>query len=265
MTSFDEFVSFIDAYCKNVKDNLEHRWAAYTPQLRPSHGSDAIAGLLARQATLAIEIARNPGIWNGNIAPLILRSMTDTHITLAWILENPSERGKEYILYGLGQEKLHIEHLTNEGSAIPEEAKHEQLEQLIEIRQSWLDMQISHWAINVNLGSWSGKSTRQMASECDCDSLYKFAYTPFSAATHSMWNHVGKYNVELCTVALHKGHLLPCIRRFDPDADFLYRSAKYISKSFRVFSEKTSAFADVSLPVEYFAENFPHEHPQDDG
>lgn len=265
MTSFDELVTFVDDYCKNVKDNLELRWGAYTPQLRPSHGSDAIAGLLARQATLAIEIARNPGIWNGNLAALILRSMTDTHITLAWILESPNDRGKEYILYGLGQEKLQIEQLMNEASSIPEEASHEELEQLIKMRQSWLDMQIAHWAIDVNLGSWSGKSTRQMASECYCDSLYKFAYTPFSASTHSMWNHVGLYNVEPCTVALHKNHFLPCIREFDPDADFLYRSAKYVSKSFRIFSEKTATVVDTPLPVEYFAKHFPREAPQDGG
>lgn len=265
MTTFDELVVFVDAYCKNIKENLELRWAAYTPQLRPSHGADAIAGLLARQATLAIELARNPGIWNGNIAALILRSMTDTHITLAWILESPNERGKEYILYGLGQEKLQLDQLINEAATIPEEARDDQLQELIKMRESWLGTQIAHWAIDVNLGSWSGKSTRQMAAECNCESLYKFAYTPFSAATHSMWNHVGLYNVTPCTVALHKHHYLPCIREFDPNADFLYRSAKYISKTFSIFSEKTSSAADLPLPVEFFAQNFPRQQHQDGG
>lgn len=259
MTEFDALIFFIDAYCKNIKDNLEQRWNAYTPRIRESHGSDAMAGLLARQATLAIEIARNPGIWNGNIAAMLLRTMTDTHITLAWILENPDERGKEYIMYGLGQEKLHIEHLTNEASSAPNETKPDLLQDLIEMREEWLHSQIAHWAIDVNLGSWSGKSTRQMALECDCEGLYKFAYVPFSAATHSMWNHVGIYNVESCRVAMHKHHYLPCIREFDPDADFLYRSSKYISKSFSAFTEKTKSHADVLLPVEFFAKNFPRD------
>ena len=30
------------------------------------------------------------------------------------------------------------------------------------------------WAIEVNVGSWSGKSAREMAQEADCESLYKF-------------------------------------------------------------------------------------------
>lgn len=153
MTTFDSLAIFVDGYCKNIKENLEQRWNAYTPRIRESHGSDAMAGLLARQATLAIEIARNPGIWNGNIAAMLLRTMTDTHITLAWILEQPEERGREYILYGLGQEKLHIEHLTNDVSSAPDETRSDLIHELIETREAWLRSQIAHWAIDVNLGS----------------------------------------------------------------------------------------------------------------
>jgi hypothetical protein len=265
MISLEELDKFVEGYCDNVRRNLELRWSAYTPKVRHSYGSDAIAGLLARQATLSIELARNPGIWNGNVAALLLRSMTDTHITLAWILESPNDRGREYILYGLGQEKLQIEQLKAEGSEVPEEEKNSAVAELIDMREEWLHSQIAHWAIDVNLGSWSGKSTRQMAAECGCDSLYKFAYTPFSGATHSMWNHVGIYNVERCQIALHNNHYLPIIRELNPDPDFLYRSAKYVSRSFRTFSEKVSANADITLPVEFFLRNFPNNREGDEG
>lgn len=259
MSSADAVAEFIDSYCKNVHENLQSRWAAYTPDLKSSFGSDALAGLLARQAALAIEFARNPGVWNGNIAPIILRTMTDAHISIAWILERPRERGKEFVLYGLGQEKLQLEQLRSEAEDMPEEAQEEGLQDMIRAREAWLESQIAHWALDVNLGSWSGKSTRQMATECGCESLYKFAYTPFSAATHSTWGHVGRYNVERCEVALHKGHYLPVVLELDPAPDFLYRSAKYISKTFSLFSEKAPAKSDVVLPAEYFLANFPAE------
>ena len=49
-------------------------------------------------------------MWTAHIAPVILRAMVDTHITLAWILKDPPERSRRFIFYGLGQVKLDIEH-----------------------------------------------------------------------------------------------------------------------------------------------------------
>ena len=257
MSHFDQLQEFVIKYCENVLTGLHSLWERYTPDIYRNEGPDAIAGLVARQATLAVEMAKNPGIWNGNSAPLFLRAMTDTHITLAWILENPDERGREYIRYGLGQEKLQLEHLEKERDAIPEEDVDPRLEELIEYRRSWLNAQLAEWAIDINVGSWSGKSTRDMASEAKCESLYKFAYMPFSGAAHSMWQHVGLYNVEQCTRPLHKHHRLPLVLDLAPDADFLYRSAKYVSRTYRAISEKLNINLEVPLPVKFFLDNLP--------
>ena len=42
-----------------------------------------------------IELINHLRFGNGHIAPLILRCMTDAHITLAWILNDPQERAKK--------------------------------------------------------------------------------------------------------------------------------------------------------------------------
>lgn len=247
-----ELKSFLERYIDNVDRGMRERWALYRPDTYNHEGSDAIAGLMARQATLAIEFAQNPGMWNGNIAPLVLRAMTDTHITLAWILKSPIDRGREYIRYGLGQEKLQIELYENEEENIPDEEKHSALSELIKHRRQWLNSQLQEWAIDVNVGSWSGKSTRDMALESDCESLYKFAYMPFSGAAHSMWQHVGIYNVERCRRALHKGHRIPQILSFSPDLDYLYRSSKYISRTYSALSLELGLQVETILPVEFF-------------
>lgn len=247
-----ELEDFLERYIDNVTQGMRERWALYRPDTYNHEGSDAIAGLMARQATLAIEFACNPGIWNGNLAPLVLRAMTDTHITLAWILKSPVERGREYIKYGLGQEKLQLELLENEEENIPDEERHSALSELIEHRRQWLNSQFREWAIDVNVGSWSGKSTRDMALEADCESLYKFAYMPFSGAAHSMWQHVGIYNVEQCRKALHKGHRVPQILNFNPDIDYLYRSSKYVSRTYSALSSELGLQAETILPVEFF-------------
>lgn len=251
------FEKFILSYCDNVVANFEARWEPYTPEIYQSEISEAVWGLAARQVTLALEMARNPGIWNPHIAPILLRAMTDAHITLAWILGDPAARSREYIRFGLGQDKLYLEYLQNEADQIPEGELDEPLENLVQMKKAWLNSQLAEWAIEVNVGSWSGKSTREMAQEARCESLYKFAYVPFSGAVHSMWQHVGSFNVVPCDNPLHKNHRIPVLSEFEPDADYLYRSAKYVSRTFGLLSDEFGLETSVRLPAQFFREEHP--------
>lgn len=258
-----EIGKFIAEYCSNVVEGFNKRWELYTPDIYQSEISEAIWGLTSRQATLSLEVARNPGTWNPHIAPIILRAMIDAHITLAWIVASPENRAKEYIRFGLGQEKLHLEYLQNEADQIPEGEHDEPLEELIKMKKSWLNSQLMEWAIEVNVGSWSGKSAREMAQEADCESLYKFAYVPFSGPAHSMWQHVGIFNMAPCTNPLHKNHRIPLLMDFDPDPDYLYRSAKYVSRTYDLLTQKMGLKVDIRRPVDFFVEQHPFDNTDD--
>ena len=87
----------------------------------------------------------------------------------------------------------------------------------------------------VNVGSWSGISARQMAEQAGCLEIYRYAYAPFSAATHSMWQHVARYNLVHCESPLHRHHRIPWICPVAPDLDYLYRGAKYVEETFSRF------------------------------
>lgn len=248
---------FLTEYCAVVTAGFQERWKNHTPEIYHNETSEAIGGLAARQTTLALEIARNPGIWNGHVAPILLRCMTDTHITLAWILGAPQKRSKEYIRFGLGQEKLYLEYLENEAHNIPEGEIDDQLETLIRTRKAWLNSQLMEWAIDVNVGSWSGQSTREMAGEAGCESLYKFAYVPFSGPAHSMWQHVGIYNMLPCTNPLHKLHRIPIIGESSIEPDYLFRSSKYVSRTFTLITERLNLTCEVPLPDQFFLDYYP--------
>jgi hypothetical protein len=248
---------FIAGYCANVAEGFHSRWENHIPEIFRHGISETIGGLTSRQATLGLEMAQNPGIWNAHVAPIVLRTMIDTHITLAWILESPADRSQAYIDYGLGQERLNLEYFKNEAEKIPEDEFDEALQEVIDFKTSWLDAQRYDWAIEVNVGAWSGKSTREMAKEADCDGLYKFAYTQFSGAAHSMWHHVARFNLVPCTNPLHKTHRMPVILSSPVDPDYLYRSAKYVARTYSLISEKLDLESDVPLPSRYFADNFP--------
>jgi hypothetical protein len=96
----DDFTSKVfdvmERYAQIVDDGLQERWSLLREkvELYDSETYEVAIGLVARQATLTIHLAVNPGMWTGHIAPLVLRAMTDAHITLAWILQDPPARAR---------------------------------------------------------------------------------------------------------------------------------------------------------------------------
>ena len=148
-----------------------------------------VGALLARQVTLARQMAVSPQIWNDHIAPIILRAMADVYISLVWILKDPVDRSRKFVLYGLGQAKLELEHhkvQIGDRKLTPEE------KMWIEASEAWINSQRFTFLTEVNVGSWSGIPTRQMAEEADCIDFYNYVYNPFSACTNSMWHHVAR-------------------------------------------------------------------------
>ena len=242
---------FVEKYIANVRSGFDERWSLIVPEIYDKHVHECIGGLLSRQATLTIEMAKAPSTWNGHVAPLILRCMIDAYITLAWILDEPIERSEKYINYGLGQEKLFIEYMEQAIDEDPEAYDTANLQKMIQARKSWLDYQLAEWATEVNIGSWSGMNTREMAKAIGRESIYKYAYVPFSGTAHNMWQHIGRYNMSLCKNPLHKLHFVPKIHNSTVDPDFMYRSAKYLTLSFQVFDENMEIECDVVLPNEF--------------
>ncbi|MCU7797532.1 MAG: hypothetical protein KZQ75_10410 [Candidatus Thiodiazotropha sp. (ex Myrtea spinifera)] len=246
---------FVQGYTNVVTNGFDSRWRQVKQEIYDKHISETIGALMSRQATLSIEMANAPTTWNGHVAPLFLRCMVDAYITFAWILESSNERSLKYIEYGLGQEKLFIEFLEDALAEDPDTYDAELLNEMIEVRKNWLNSQLADWATEVNVGSWSGMSAREMAQEIGRESIYKHAYVPFSGAAHNMWQHIGIYNTEPCSNPLHKWHVVPKILTSPIHPDFMYRSAKYISITYELFDEKMGIECEVQLPVAFFLEH----------
>lgn len=249
----------VSTYIKAVRNELYERWKKWPLDLSHHEMHEVIGALLARQVTLATQLAQAPSIWNGHIAPLILRTMTDAYINLAWIFIEPLDRARKFILHGLGQEKLEIEHGKAQLEANGKDVKSDFL---IKFKEDWLNSQRFEFLTEVNIGSWSGIDTRKMAEEAGCIDLYRYAYTPFSTATHNMWHHVSRYNLGICPNPLHRFHKIPIDPSVDIDPDYLYRAAKYVAKTFHLFDEKTgieysgpSAFELLVQAFEKFSES----------
>lgn len=224
--------SLIENYCTDVDVELATRLAAWPPDFPKIHVHEVIGGMLARQATLAKDLASAPTLWTGHSAPILLRAMADAYINVAWLLLDPDERCRKFILFGLGQAKLDLEHRRAQIGA--REPTMEENAALVAMEQ-WIEVQRITWLIDVDLGKWSSLSVRQMAEEAGCIDFYNHVYTPFSACAHSMWHHIARYDLVECGNPLHRYHRRPTSKVAPPDVHYLMLAAKYWSKTLDTF------------------------------
>lgn len=250
--AWEKLEKIIADYIGAVRSELAARWRQWRLDLTKPELHEVVGALMARQVTLATQLARSPETWNPHIAPILLRSMTDAYITLAWILKDPLERSRKFVLYGLGQQKLMLEHRK---ATLTAEGKDPAQDPVVKAGEAWLNAQRFDFLTEVNVGTWSEVPVRDMAEEADCLDLYRYAYTPFSAATHSMWHHVSRLNLEVCENPLHRYHKVPVDPEISPDADYLYRAAKYVKKSFKLFDRTFSVQSGMPSAFEKLADD----------
>jgi hypothetical protein len=232
-----ELLHVINAYIAAVRNEMKIRWESWQIDMSEIEKHEVVGALLARQVTLGTQLASAPPIWNGHTAPILLRSMVDNYINLAWILREDSlNRSKQFIEYGLGQQKLIIEHRKEEMKK--RGIKDAEDDPSIKALEDWINSQRYTFLTTVNIGQWAGMDTRKMAEEAGCLDLYRFAYAPFSSSVHNQWNHISRYNMIPCTNPLHRYHKIPIDPDLETDIDYFYRAAKYVEKAFKLFDEK---------------------------
>lgn len=239
--------ALVERFTADLHTELSHRWTAWEFEFSRKDLHTVVSALLARQVTLAGEFAQSPSCWNYHVGPLFLRAMVDVHISVAWILHDSDkrvERSRKFIYFGVGQQKLYLEHWKSRSKKEGRDPSDDERKDLASIER-WINSQRATFLTEVNVGSWSGVSVRKMAEEADCVDFYNYAYTPWSGVAHSMWQHVGRFNVNQCRNPLHGFHLTPAVPKLGMDLHLLYLAGKYVDKTLRLFDKKTGVKVEV--------------------
>lgn len=248
--SDDPIISFCRDYDCHMRSLLDKLWRALPIDIFESEPFEVIGALLSRQSNLAIILATTPDLWNFSAGPLFLRAMVDCYISVAWILRDPLDRSRKFISYGLGQEKLQVEHLKSELEELEENEEKNRLRRSIDAREGWINSQRFAFLQEVDVGSWSGLNTRKMAEESECLDLYRFAYTPWSQAAHGIWNHVGQFNSKISPEPLHK-HLRHPFFFQHQNLDLMINGTRYLDKLYNLLLQSYSLNIDAMLPYEW--------------
>ncbi len=224
----------IHGFCNKVRHEVHSHIEAIKIDLMEPQIHSVLGALLARQGTLTVELARAVSAWNYHSAPLFIRAMVDVHITAAWLMADPKERCRKYIEYGLGQSKLLLEHLKAE---IRSQGKDPDENETIKNREAWINAQKFTFLLPVELGSWSGITTRDMAIEVGLQNMYNFSFQTFSGCVHSTWNHVSQYNAKPSESPLHRYTFIADMPEFSPDAHQLNTVARRLDETLFLYQK----------------------------
>ncbi len=211
-TNFQKLLTICQRYAEDLGNEVEHYWGASTPDIANPRRGEVLAGIVSREVRLASMIVGVPQLWSADILRILSRCQVESHVNLVWLIAraNPDDFAA-FVEYGLGQEKLFVEHLSSKvesrGTSIPGGSE------FVERMRTWVQGQIMSEFLPVNVGDWTDKSVRDRASEVGLDDDYQLGYAPHSSGLHGTWNVLAQTHLQHCLNPLHRFHRVP---RLDP-------------------------------------------------
>jgi len=173
------------------------------PDLYDPTRDEVLCGLFARLTRLHNLLTENPHLWSKDVGSIMLRCLADTAITFSYLVlsASPDEFNK-FVEYGEGQQKLLMLHLQDN---YPEDTSLEGLtsEELAERMGVYPEM------LDIELGHWTKKDARRLASEAGMEKLYRLVYSPTSGELHGSWLSLKDSNLTICEEPLHRYHRIP--------------------------------------------------------
>jgi hypothetical protein len=211
--------SLVEAFEKldaEVVQALEMAWSKSPIDLAHPLESELYGALLARQVRFVRHLLSKPVYWNGELGGIVLRGMAESAITLGWLVRKGSAEDRErFWLYGLGQEKLALDHLS--ASPVDGEFLDRRRKRDISARREWLESQRTNQLLPVDLSNWTPLRVRQLAEQGEMIETYNAVYGPMSAYVHGSWNALGRTCMRYCMNPLHRFHMVPDIQAVSVD------------------------------------------------
>lgn len=206
---FQDMVALGYEFEESLKETILDLWyqAPHDPEF--TGRNEVLDGLLMRQVNLATNAAISPGLWTADTAGIILRCMTEAQITLEWFNQNGSiDDYKDFIDYGLGQNKLLLEHQRRMLDGMEPDDK-EAIEDGFDRMEQSLEAQRYTYLLPVDVGHWADKNTRELATEANCKDLYDLRFQQHNPAVHGSWDFLYENNLVECHNPLHQYHRIP--------------------------------------------------------
>jgi len=215
---------------------------------------EVLAGLLSRNAQWMMDMACDMGMLISPHYQIVIRCMVETLLRIKWYaLKASDEDFVRFQQFGLGQEKLFVEHLkTEESRGLWNQ---EALEREIEVREGWINSQRLTSFLDVDLGGGpEGKDLRRLAEDIDVLRLHRLFFSPLSSAVHGHWNTIASVNMIPCANELHGLHYLPAVGPGYPRIDALIHAVDIYESSYTEVCSALTGEPEESVAARGFQE-----------
>jgi hypothetical protein len=198
-------------FARAVAVEVDQLAETFPPDAQNPRRVEVLLGLLQRQSQIAADVARMLPLTMSPWAEMGQRAMAETLIRLKWLAaQDDPENYVWFVNYGLGQEKLYIEHLKTLLGDGEQRTDYDEIKDQIEARESWLNDQRFAWLQEVDVGGGThDKDLRKLAEEAGCADLRNLVFQPLSSVVHGHWNSIARQNLKLCSDPLHGTHRRP--------------------------------------------------------
>lgn len=168
---------------------------------------EILLGLLSRISRLFVHVTHDTGLWSIDSGGIFLRCLVETAITFCYLAQHgTAEDFDSFKKYGEGREKLLM--LQFQDNYPGEKTRDGRSEQdLLE------GIGGGFWPefMDIELGWWTKKSSRELAIVAGLEKLYRLVYDPTSGDVHGTWSSLKSSNMALCAQPLHRYHWLPSL------------------------------------------------------
>jgi hypothetical protein len=133
--------------------------------------------------------------------------VVESYIYYQWLRKNGTQEDYEkFYNYGLGQQKLRLEHIKQylRGQGLSEDEVKQQ-----ELDINYLKKHKMPEFVPVNVGNPLDKNLRIIADEAGCRELYALVYSPASSAVHGMYDALDLFYSRTCMNPFHCLHKVP--------------------------------------------------------
>ncbi len=231
-------VELFEQLSTNLEKEFKEGWTHWPIDLAHPQQSEVLGGLLARQVRYLRHLLITPRLMLDELGQPLLRSMVESAITLAWLIrKGQPDDYTRFVLYGLGQEKLALEHLK---AAPPESSPYleNRRQQELYVRGDCLEGQRVSWLTQVDVSAgWMRGGPRELAEQAGMIDLYNRVYGPTSAQVHGSWNAVACTAMRYCLNPLHRLHLVPDVETTRVDLSMLVTALRILERSWEATRE----------------------------
>lgn len=185
--------------------------------------------------------------WAADIAEMTYRTMLESLFYLRFLTkENNDELYKEFIKYGIGQEKLFKAHLAT----LLDEKKIESTPELIEYINSSGD-EIWDELVSIKLANF--ENLNKLAEKSDSKYDYAVHYQPYSITEHGQWPALKRYYLKRCKNPLHRYHFVGNARLPYMDLSFLLSTTDLFYEAYLIWIKMYNLKDEVKPILEEYA------------